>query len=589
MKILLGTKPISFKAHFYNVQVRPVTKSISIETDNKPDLGSEPILISGKSNEMPMTKTNLGYATDYIPFYKIDTLKYRIHYKDTNNTDTKNGRDYQINPEKLFKKALIEDKKCHNQPLEIVLSKGKLSGKLIDIDKYNTPNGFDIERFEKEIGDSQKPVIILSKDIFGSMGIMALHERYCRLNNKEFENIFRGFICTDLQTDALGHSGSSIRNTTDMSAILLDEDKIDALKKLDGKYIDASTQSGFLEFNESSKDNIEQVKGTSVKIEIPIMKHVENLIELKDYEVDTVGPKAYKLKLMQDLVDKGKLDVIIPDSFVVPNGHIEKMYRANKDWNNRQEKEYKSCVENNKTYYALQEALTCIVQFEKDGISQTEDIERMLKKKGWEDKTLMIRSSFNGEDIPGYSAAGLYESYSAKGLENIIESIYFVNASKWTEKAYTSRMLNNIPHDDIKASVIVQEKIDNPDYKFTIYTKTPNTDNNTAYMEMHSKDSVVNIMRDPYRIEYDKKTKNLNVLSTERTVSDFKFNENGEMVDSSINNDKLAENKKEMYPLLKKVMENALLLEKEFNAPQDIEGGIKDGKIYFWQTRNIVK
>jgi hypothetical protein len=32
-----------------------------------------------------------------------------------------------------------------------------------------------------------------------------------------------------------------------------------------------------------------------------------------------------------------------------------------------------------------------------------------------------------------------------------------------------------------------------------------------------------------------------------------------------------------------------LVLEKFFKHPQDIEGGIgKDGKVYFWQTRDIV-
>ena len=37
-----------------------------------------------------------------------------------------------------------------------------------------------------------------------------------------------------------------------------------------------------------------------------------------------------------------------------------------------------------------------------------------------------------------------------------------------------------------------------------------------------------------------------------------------------------------------KVAQNALVVEQEFCTPQDIEGGIKDDDIYFWQTRNIV-
>jgi phosphoenolpyruvate synthase/pyruvate phosphate dikinase len=50
----------------------------------------------------------------------------------------------------------------------------------------------------------------------------------------------------------------------------------------------------------------------------------------------------------------------------------------------------------------------------------------------------------------------------------------------------------------------------------------------------------------------------------------------------------LGENK-ELFEQLESAIKDALVVEKEFGAPQDIEGGIKDGKIYFWQSRNIVR
>ena len=44
-----------------------------------------------------------------------------------------------------------------------------------------------------------------------------------------------------------------------------------------------------------------------------------------------------------------------------------------------------------------------------------------------------------------------------------------------------------------------------------------------------------------------------------------------------------------LTPLLSIVTSGALVLEKFFKHPQDIEGGItKDGKVWFWQTRDIV-
>ena len=65
------------------------------------------------------------------------------------------------------------------------------------------------------------------------------------------------------------------------------------------------------------------------------------------------------------------------------------------------------------------------------------------------------------------------------------------------------------------------------------------------------------------------------------------FYEDEEVIDiEPIEND--LSNNKELFEQLKKVAENALVVEKEFGAPQDIEGGIKGNDIYFWQSRNIV-
>ena len=35
------------------------------------------------------------------------------------------------------------------------------------------------------------------------------------------------------------------------------------------------------------------------------MQYIDTLVDSKDYELNTVGPKAYKLKIMENLVDKG--------------------------------------------------------------------------------------------------------------------------------------------------------------------------------------------------------------------------------------------------------------------------------------------
>ena len=60
------------------------------------------------------------------------------------------------------------------------------------------------------------------------------------------------------------------------------------------------------------------------------------------------------------------------------------------------------------------------------------------------------------------------------------------------------------------------------------------------------------------------------------------------IIDSEPVKQDLSENK-QLFKQLKRLAKNALVIEKEFGAPQDIEGGIKDNDLYIWQTRNIVR
>ena len=66
------------------------------------------------------------------------------------------------------------------------------------------------------------------------------------------------------------------------------------------------------------------------------------------------------------------------------------------------------------------------------------------------------------------------------------------------------------------------------------------------------------------------------------------FDENMNIIDSEPIKNDLSKNKK-LFKQLNKLVKNALVIEKEFGAPQDIEGGIKDNDLYVWQTRNIVQ
>ena len=90
-------------------------------------------------------------------------------------------------------------------------------------------------------------------------------------------------------------------------------------------------------------------------------------------------------------------------------------------------------------------------------------------------------------------------------------------------------------------------------------------------------------------IKYNKKTKELTLERKQSPLAKYILDEKGNIIDEKHPIDKITENWEDLKPLLKTVTDGALVLEDYFDHPQDIEGGIdRDGKVWFWQTRDIV-
>ncbi len=198
-------------------------------------------------------------------------------------------------------------------------------------------------------------------------------------------------------------------------------------------------------------------------------------------------------------------------------------------------------------------------------------------------RNVMVRSAFNGEDLEGYSAAGLYDSHCQNTKDLLLYDIYKVMNSKNKPIAVKLREKHNIPDDLIKPSVIIQDGIIS-DYSFTTYTESP-FDKNKILIELF-----INKERwckpNPYQITYDKLTKELKIEQEHSKYEEYLFDENYKLIDKKASQPK---DVKKVWDVVKNLVKNALVLEKEFGKPQDIEGGIKNGQLYFWQTRNIVK
>lgn len=286
------------------------------------------------------------------------------------------------------------------------------------------------------------------------------------------------------------------------------------------------------------------------------MRRVDKILSLDECEKDTVGNKAYNLKRMKDLVKERKLkDVIIPNAFVLPYGYLEKVENI--------------IAEKTNNLWDDNKILDEIKNYASKVITQ---------------RNVMVRSAFNGEDLEGYSAAGLYDSRCQNTKDLLLYDIYKVMNSKNKPIAVKSREKHNIPDDLIKPSVIIQDGIIS-DYSFTTYTEAP-FDKNKMLIELF-----INKKRwckpDPYQITYNKLTKELKIEQEHSQYEEYLFDENyNKLIHKQSTSLK---NINEIRDIIENLVKNALVLEKEFGKPQDIEGGIKNGQLYFWQTRNIVK
>ena len=81
----------------------------------------------------------------------------------------------------------------------------------------------------------------------------------------------------------------------------------------------------------------------------------------------------------------------------------------------------------------------------------------------------------------------------------------------------------------------------------------------------------------------------MTIVNKESPKAKYIIDESGKIISEEHEDDTITKNWGILTPLLGIVTSGAAVLEKFFKHPQDIEGGItKDGKVFFWQTRDIV-
>lgn len=533
----LNSCRFGFTAHTY--KICPKNCNVSIQTYDENNLGETPYLVGymgGKRIEKKMLKN--GDLHSFEMKYNFQPFLYHIEYKDTGKLDKKNGEEYCLNADLMLQEAAVATRSLYRQPLVHAIKEGRTVGKI----KWQVSNIFAMN------DDITEPTILLTRKF--------------RLSNLDNPNIV-GLILTSDNPSTLSHESTRLRQETDVCGAVYKPEIIQKLISLDGKNVELEIKDNEISFKETNK----QAKPIEFNtIDVPKLKPCCKILTSKEYMPDVIGAKAVNLRRLEELKEQGKIDVIIPKSIALPSGYLEQFfYNCNIN-------EYNDLIKLRKKYMQN---------------GKLDNLIKILKGNGIDGKDgLMIRSAFNGEDLPNYSAAGIYASINTIDMDtwNLFYGISTVTNSKYCENAVYSRKIHNIPEENIQPGIILQERII-PNHRYTIYT-----DDNKGNLKIEMYSDIVSkdvSYLQPNIFTYNKKTGELSYDSVQMGNPTATFSENGELTELEPLQYDLSNNRK-IFRLLEKVIKNALAVEKAFGKPQDIEGGIKGEDIYFWQTRNIV-
>jgi len=180
--------------------------------------------------------------------------------------------------------------------------------------------------------------------------------------------------------------------------------------------------------------------------------------------------------------------------------------------------------------------------------------------------TVAVRSSATAEDLPGHSFAGQHETVlGVTSLDGCLEAVKTCWASLWTERAFEYRRRNGIEHQRVEMAVIVQQQI-GPDAAGVAFSLDP-----------------IKGCRSRVVIE---SCRGLGEALVSGNVQPDRFllrKQDLSLVRQNLVADEPSLDLKSAQRLARGVRR----IEMRLGCPQDIEWAIRDGTLWFLQTRPV--
>ena len=290
---------INFKSHYYGFRKSGRDYFLtSMMTDDLPKENKELILrlywYDGEFiGDYPMTYNGKYYVFDNSDY---NQHRYKILNKKIKTKETK------IDLLAISKLLDTYHRLSIGKPTEQIISKGSAKGLLVT-DLNNIP--------------PDKPVILM---------IDKLDYETAYKTISELDTNVKGIILNTVQIGQFTHAMHAAKQYFDIVNVICDDKKYNELKNLAGESLEISNKSGKLEYQKINKlPELVELKPPAPKI--PILDEETKLLDFSELTRKNSGEKAYRLGVMQKLIEKGDLsDIEVPTGFVIPLGYINKIY-----------------------------------------------------------------------------------------------------------------------------------------------------------------------------------------------------------------------------------------------------------------------
>ena len=392
------------------------------------------------------------------------------------------------------------------------------------------------------------------------------------------------------ELDVLAHISIRARNSQTLLITCQDEEITDAFRNFDGGLVKVIMLGGKVKLEKADNFAKNEVKYEVGDIKLgkiePLNK--EFLIKSEQFAIGRTGYKSINCGIL-----KTKLPEFIgvPESLAFPFGLCE--YILNLNENQEKRGLYENEIANLKGENDFSNKLKKLKEI----------INSLIFPKDFEnyiDKTLI---SFNF-------------TLQKNQVDKFFSTLKKVWASKFNERAYISTLKTKIPFNDIRMSVLCQNVIP-ANYAFVLHTKDPiNNNYDQIYGELviglgetlvgayegrafsfiaNKNDEKFNVLSFPNKsvalkgqgiiLRSDSNCEDLkgfagaglfdSVMVEEAKEIELSYSEENLMIDEKFRNE-----------LMRKLREVAIYVEKVFNdVPQDIEGVIRNDKVYVVQSR----